>query len=239
MNSQKLTTSILTLFILCSCDPTPQIKIPSPPDFSDIRINIDNTFKTCDKKDSELTFSKEALSNRLFVEDKIESVDIEYTNCDGKIVEKSHGPARNLKKYLTVPAPTNIFEPVQYITIDNARTCVSKSFYAKETDLDKDPVEEITVDGKTFKIPSSSAGTPSGQMRLSLTDSIDKLLIDLNIQNGNNPLKVTYYGKCLKHKNDKSCFEYKTLAIREFLLEVWISRPKGQGLKQIPMCSKK
>lgn len=251
-----VTTSLMAaMFLISACDvkvttpdtkfKMPEIKIP------DIDMNKMNAmFKTCDRKDSEMVFSEEALKNRLIVKDKIESSGIEYVDCDGKVVETGSGPIRSLKKTVIVPPPSNIFEPIVYVRVANARTCAVKNVSTKENALESGSVEEITLpDGEKIKIPNSSVSNPSGHMRLSLTDATVKLVPELNVQDGNNVLQIQYFGACLKYKAEKdqtkgagditNCLESKLLATRDFILEAHILRPEANGTRRVSRCPKK
>ena len=141
----------------------------------------------CDKKDSEQpAVSSQVLANKSVIEDQIESKDLEYVNCDGKMIAELHGPVRKLEKSFEIAAPSYLIEPVKYVSIQNFRTCATQVFDVSE---------------KTFSEFSSLDST--GKISVAVSDENMKMGIRLNVHDGANVLKIRYFGKCLKQKSEK------------------------------------
>lgn len=220
----------------------PDVKMPDMPDYKTM-------FNTCDKKDSEQpTVSNDVLSKKIVVEDQIDSKDLEYVDCEGKVTKTEHGPERDLSKFVEIEAPANLTEPVSYVSIENYRTCSVHRFDGQDSDIGGQIIE--LPDGKTLTTPYvSSAITRAGKMVLNLSDSTMKLNLYLNVHDGNNVLKVRYFGKCQKLKTEKdrvsmlgesyNCAEDREIASKDLLIEVQVNRPEVSGKKQIKVCDKK
>ena len=236
MSQQTKAQSILSLgifLLMCSCDiKTDNIRTHYSPDFKmpetklpDIRIS-DILLNTCNKKDEEMKFSSEALQNTLIVEDNIEVKDIEQVDCNDKVTKKDHGPVRTLYKMMVITPPHDLKGPVKYAKISNERTCKQQ------------------VVGSSPGIFSISVLTPEAQLDLVLTGSTSMLELALNAQEGNNPIKIQYLGKCLKYRekiepklgDEYNCEKAELLATQEILLKIRINYSEASGVERIKNC---
>lgn len=247
----KLNCKALSLLIafgmLGACSvKTETTKIESP------KIDIPNFDKilstfVCNKSDSEQpSLSADDLSQKIVVEDQIETKDLEIVDCEGKVT-KSHGPERNLSKVVEIAAP-ELSEDVTFVKIENSRTCVETITNSKEDS--KLTQQEIDLpNGEKIQIPMfSSEVDRSGKILLNMTDSLERdILQRLNVLDGANVIKITYFGKCLKFKagksvtdgsNSSTCESAKVLMTEQRLIEVKINRPEVTGIKKINACSK-
>lgn len=235
-------------FLFSACGKTdykaPDIKMPEMPDFRTLML-------TCDKKESEQpALSSEILQRKIIVEDQIESKDLEYIGCDGKVLKTTHGPDHDLFKVVTIEAPENLPEKVQYVSVENFATCAVHKFDAKDANVKGDQI--ILPDGKTFTIPTiSSTAERSGKMAIQISDTTMKLGFNLNVHDGGNVLKIRYFGKCAKLRTqaDKigkasddsylNCEQDNEIGSKDIFLEVKVNRPEVAGKKQIIDCEKK
>lgn len=246
-NSISAGAFIFAVGLLTSCGvktdyKAPDVKMPDIPD-------VKTMFTTCDKKDSEQpTVSSEALNNKIVVQDEIESKDLEYLDCDGKITKTGHGPERELNKFAVIDAPTDLPEAVSYVSIENFRTCAVHKFDAQDSDIGGTKID--LPDGKTMTTPMvSSASNRAGKIAVQLSDSTTKLNINLNVHDGLNILKVKYFGKCKKQKAEKfpfakddsfmNCEVDNEIGSKDVVLDVQVQRPEVSGKKQIKVCDKK
>lgn len=231
------TTLIAALLLLSACDVTvtppkthftPDIKMP---DIKIPDIDIKTLFATCDKKDSEMTFSKEALENTVAIEDTIDAKDIEYIDCDKKVT-KTHGPVRNLNKSIWIEPPPQLKSSVNYILVSNQRTCAAGFVDTEKNDTSRELVYSSLED--------------SGRIKLKLSGSKDKLPYYTNVKEGNNIIKIQYYGKCLKYRENTDpktrdsikCEKAEELGSKEVLLKVRINLIAVPGVDRIDNCRK-
>lgn len=200
----------------------------------------------CDKKDSEQpAVSADVLNNKIIIQDEIESKDLEFVDCDGKLTKTEHGPERDLNKFALIEAPGGLPEAVSSVAIENYRTCAVHEFDAQNS----------AIGGKKSKLAevitppvASSAVDHSGRMIVQLSDSANKFNFYLNVHEGLNVLKVKYFGKCQKQKEKKvspekddsfvNCEVSKEIGSKDVVLEVHIRRPEVSGKKQIKVCDK-
>ena len=222
------TTLIVALFLLSACD----VKVQSAktnfkmPDITVPNIDFATLFNTCDKKDSEMTFSKEALDNTASVEDTINVKDIEYIDCDQKVT-KTHGPVRSLNKSIWIEPPPHLKSLVNYILVSNQRTCAAGFVDAEKNDTSVELVYSSLED--------------SGRIKLKLSGSKTKLPYYTNVHEGNNILKIQYYGKCLKYRENTDpktrdsikCEKAEELGTKEVLIKVRINLIEVGGTDRI------
>jgi hypothetical protein len=200
--------------------------------------------KTCNKKDSELAISDEAKANAMTIEDQIESQDIETTDCEGNI-KNSHGPVRDLDQVIAVTAPHAFADKVSFIRVENPRTCAIQSFDTS----DKLGPTENKVDGEAPVVIGSSFSEADrlGNSRIIVNDSDYKLILYLNVKDGANVLKISYFGKCLKYRENPDtrskaeyylCEQAELLGTKDVLLTVHVDRPEIPGTKRVSTCRK-
>ena len=184
---------------------------------------------TCNKKDSELSFSNEAIQNQVIIEDNIPYEKIKITDCKNKEVDSIYKEKRSLSQKLMIDAPADLKSKVSYIFIENSRTCAISATQS----------EEVTASRYLFTTVDYS-----GKINMDLTDSFLKTRLSVNIYDGNNPIKITYFGKCLKYdeiKNEKEsewtrCVQPNVLNTKEILIYASITRPKVDEGKVIREC---
>lgn len=241
-------TLAVSCFTACGVPKSPSTKIPDfklDPKISDLFDSLKNT---CDKKDSELPLHQLDPKETLVVKGKVESMDIVNVDCDGKRTSDGHGPVRYFMQFLTVEAPVGLKEKVNFVQIENLRTCSEQRIDAKEDKFLEEQVipvpdqEAIHIPGPTF-----TALGVSGKLKVYLSDSPVKFSpFYLNVHDKNNVINITYYGKCLKYKevvNEKlgdadNCVEAEVLAQTQFLVSVQVDRPEVSGVHINNTCRK-
>lgn len=240
-----LVCAFSTLSALTGCGGSkvnvPKYQAPKMPDFSKLR-----ELTTCSKKESEQTFSSEALANRVVIEDQIETKDIEYIDCDGKVTRRTHGPIGSVTKVLDLAPPQGLSEEINFVEIENQRTCV---VIRADVVPDSELLDEIELpDGKKLKIgtPFTKVGR-SGAIKLSITDTNLKLFNQLNVTDGANAVQVRYLGKCIEYRNDRdeklgesrNCARADLISTLNLVIDLKISRPEVSGVHRVNQCKNK
>ncbi|MGZ3775992.1 MAG: hypothetical protein ACXVCN_19930 [Bdellovibrio sp.] len=244
----KLLLGFLCTISLISCN------LPKPDEFKpDFKFDPEiekmlAEMSTCDKKDSELNLNGFDASNTFIVKDKIENKDIVEVDCNGHQTPKGHGPVRDLNQFLTVEAPADQKEKINFVLIENSRTCSSQKIDAvDDKNLEK---QTIAIDDKNPLIidgPTSTTLGESGKLKILLSSVKVKIApLFLNVHEGNNVVKITYYGKCLKYKDNinkdmpdsYNCSDAEVLAEKQILVSVQIEHPEGQGTQLNNKCTK-
>lgn len=237
--SQSLfaTALIFAGTLFSACHPIPEFKTP---DIPSPQISLDqNTFMACNRKETEQpAVSSEVLQRKIVVEDEIATKDLEYIGCEGEVTSTGHGPERNLSKLITVKEPTDFSEPVQYVSVENFRTCAVFTFDAKDKDHRR---------SKDF--PWLSYASRSGLAQIQLSDSEAKVNFYLNVRDGLNVLKIRYFGRCEKVRSPLApdtekdsfinCEKGKEIGSQDVVLSVNVHRPEVSGKKQLKFCEKK
>ena len=109
-----------TLLSACNAPKSPDVNVKIP----DIKVDPKTeellaAFSTCNKSDSELPLAQLDPNENITVKDTIENKDIIEVNCDKKQTPKGRGPVRELSQLLTIEAPADLSEKVNYVTIEN------------------------------------------------------------------------------------------------------------------------
>src|SRR5262249_30211263 len=156
-----------TAFMLTACPKKVEIPEFHPPAFPDFEIL--KAKRACSKPESTQNIAAAALKSATLITDRVESQDIQYLNCDGKVVAKKHGPVRPVHKVLSVEAPRGNPEGLSYIEVENTRTC---SIYRVDVKEDRAPQDRFEMtDGRKIRINSPLTKIDqSGVVKLSLTD---------------------------------------------------------------------
>lgn len=252
--SSKLFALLLSTSVIVGCD---VVKVPDlkTPEFKAPEVKLDaqtekllSELYVCDKKDSELGLDKMDLKEALIVKDTIESKKAVYVDCAGKRTSAGIASVRKLNQLITVEAPVELKEKVNFVKIDNARTCATQKIDAKddaflsEQTIEVAGQEPVKRPGPTF----STVGF-SGKMKIRLSDTDAKISsIYLNVHDKNNLLKISYYGKCLKYKADANeklgdaynCLEADLLGEAQLLVSVQVERPEVAGTIEKSTCTK-
>jgi hypothetical protein len=187
----------------------------------------------CSLEESKQNVSPEARRYQRFVQGEVQMQKGISVDCDGK--ETQHNaplPVTDLDAELILPAPSNLKEEVQFVRVDNQRTCSQQSTAAIDDEKLKTRVPGVIRVGK------------SGVLHLSLSDSIIHSLTELNVDKGENAVSIEYFGKCLKLKEgakpdddySEACAEPTTIAKREMLLHVKIEYKEIDGFKRVNIC---
>ncbi len=238
---------IVTHLIGCGVPKSPDMNIP------DVKIDpkteeLIAMLSTCNKTDSELPLSQFDVHSAMIIQDKIESMDIESTDCDGKVT-KSHGPVKEFGQSILVEPDSELTDSVNFIQVDNLRTCsIQKIDAVDENTLEPKDIE--LLDGTKLKVPGvfgSGVGF-NGQSKILLSDSSLKIsALYLNAKDGNNVITITYFGKCLKYKDKKdtsmkdsfNCEKAEELGKKQILMKLQIDRPEVAGILKKNTCTKK
>lgn len=256
MNNLKIIlTSTLLLSVLsgCSVSKTEYLKkfdtnTNMDPKFDPKLDEILSFLQVCNKSDAELGLPPLTSAEIITVKDKIENQDIVTVDCEGKQTGKSHGPIREFSQFLDLAAPEEVKTPVNYVVIENSRTCSVQYIDAGDEGL----LTEQTIKGpnqEPIKIPGPTVTTLgfSGKLKILLSDSTLKIEpLFLNVHDNNNVITIKYYGKCLKYKeklkdnlgDSINCAEGELLGKKEFLLSVLIDRPEVEGTYFSKTCTK-
>ncbi|MDG0816482.1 hypothetical protein [Bdellovibrio svalbardensis] len=247
--SFKLFALFLSTSIIAGCNvaKVPDVKVP------DVKLDADtekllSSMYTCDKKDSELDLSRFDQRDALIVRDKIESKQLVFVDCKGNKTAFGMAPTRKLNQFITVEAPSELKEKVNFVQIENSRTCSVQKVDAKDDSLLEEQIIEVSgQDPIKLPGPTSTALGISGKMKILLSDDTMKFAsLYLNVHDNNNTLKISYYGKCLKYrdvKNEKlgesyNCLEADLLGETQMLVSVKIERPEVAGTVERNTCTK-
>lgn len=236
--------------------PAKDLNTPQTPtvDFSEIDALM-ASLKACDKKDSEQPLDQFDSKAASVVSDKIDSMDIQEIDCDKKVKSTHHGPVRNLSQKITIEAPADLKGPVNYVVVENLRTCSTQNLNAVEDaklSPNEDQTQNKSEDSATSHIATSMVGQ-SGVVQLMISDMEFKISeIFLNVKDNSNVIVVHYYGKCLKYKKEKAdgddssssaragdaekCLEAEELGTKQVLLSVQVERPEVAGTFQQDVC---
>ncbi len=205
---------LITLLLLSACEyKAPKITMPTfiMPEFKEKM--------TCDKKDSEMVFSDEAIKNKIVIEDTIENKQRIFYGCDGKETKRDIGPVRGFEKKISVNLPKNI-KDLERITTTNERTCTSNNSYFERKGYDQLPISYFD----------------KNKFHMALTDPNLVVLFQENVKEGNNLFKIQY-SKCTKtgvdFKNRPNCLEFGEIMTQEILVVVKIHRPHAEGIHEV------
>lgn len=232
--------------LLASClqDPTPSTpKMPEikfDPKIEQMLETIRNEYAICDKKDSEQPqVSNEVLVNKIALEDQIDSQKTEYVECNGKVTSLGVKPVRKHSSLVKIEAPAEgtLAAEVNFISVENHRTCTTKRVKAYSDDKFGNK-SKLAIDwgGVAF-----SEASFRGDLILSVEEAAFKMGLSLPILEGNNVLTVRYFGKCLVY-NDKvddkltdtaNCKTAEELGSKEVYLELHVNRPLIDGVRSI------
>jgi len=229
----------ISIIAMSGCVKTPDVNIPSP-GVPNIDMSPLAKYRTCDQKDSEQPkVSSHTSANRIIVEDEIDSKDIETVDCDGKVT-KSHGPERQLAKTVVLPAAPESLQGIKYVEVENYRACAKIR-------------ANVNKDANESELLSSimSSAEADGRIHLILVDGISLDLMNLNVHDGLNILKVRYFGACKQLKDEYNRYKdtpndsYLNCAVdneignQDFELDVRVQRPEVSGVKKVDACYKK
>lgn len=203
----------------------PELKLEIP----DIQIP-DTTFgygkvglEICKKPESELPnlegMEKEVreIEFQVWTQTKLD------TNCDGEITGNSKITV-SPHQGLIVEKPQDLKESVDYVTVENIRACSNERIEASLKNLKATYIE---VDGKETEVPIfGNQATEAGDLRLALSDSDLKIPgMNTNILEGQNVLKIKYFGKCSEYspaseRGSRRCLKAEELAEKTIVLQV-------------------
>jgi hypothetical protein len=237
-------------FLLTNCKPPtsdfqspdvkmPDVKMPDPKTDSILKDIL-----VCDTKDNEMVISDEAQKNAMSIEDRIELQNMERTDCDGK-VETTFGQVRQLDQRISVDPPQEFQEDVTFVAVENVRTCSTQKFDAIEK---LSATEYQNEKGETVQLPvNDSESDRKGHIRIQVSDEMFNLQDLVNVANGKNLLKISYFGKCQKYRENPDpsikaenyrCEQAELLGSKEVLLNAKIDYVKVEGTKKINSCIK-
>ncbi|MFZ3229440.1 MAG: hypothetical protein WA160_04495 [Pseudobdellovibrio sp.] len=241
--------SLAIILSACYAPKTPDVKDINP--YSNIdpkTVLIQSTLYTCNKSDAELSLSELDPNETVIVKDSIENKEIIEVDCENKQTAKGRGPVRELNQFITIEAPIDLSEKVNYAQIENSRTCAIQNIDAEEDTFLKEP--KIEADDQPPIILHQLVSTTlefSGKLKILLSDSTFKLSsLYLNVHDNNNVIIIKYFGKCLKYKDkvydnlgdSYNCAEAELLGKKQFLLSALIERPEAEGSKINNICVK-
>jgi hypothetical protein len=226
----------------------------------DLKFQLPDMF-VCNKSDAELSLANFAPDATLVFEDRIESMDIESTDCQGKATSR-HGATRDFKKLVEIAPDADYAGSVNFIKVDNQRTCSTHGLDV--TKEQKHEGEEQKTEKQETEKPeddhqSSQPSTPvTPEMIFLNSDGKVKFRIDdgdfkfysflLNVKDGANPVTIHYYGKCLKYREGidegerlnfaMNCLEAEDLGHKKILIQLNVDRPEVPGVLKRDSCYK-
>lgn len=237
----SLMCALSTIAMLSGCG-RGKVVIPSP-----AKMDVEPSLKdlmTCSKKESEQTFSKKALSHRILIQDKVVNKDIETVDCNGKVVSRAHGPVSSVIKTVTIRAPRNLTDTVDYIEITNQRTCTVLQVGAVEDEALQDIY--VLPNGKKLKLPlTSTQASTTGEIKLVITDQAFRLFNQLNVRDGENAVQIRYFRKCFAYEKNRAldevpkCTDGDLIATKDLVIDLDVKRPEADGVKKISQCDRK
>lgn len=238
----------LMLMLAISCQPKTRkldINTMVDPELSK-KINEVEMMKTCDNQLNTTILANTMKDSVQTIEDEIASKDLEQTNCQGITTWKGHGPEKKLEKMIEVTSPiTDESIKVNFIQIENTRTCTVQritpaddiAFEAKETTLE----DGTKVPAQQHKTMANS----KGNLKLVITDSILRADANsMNIRDGDNVIKIKYFGKCQKYKEilaEKyddafNCETAELIESKDIYINVVVKRPEVSGTNILKLC---
>lgn len=195
-------------------------------------LNILNMF-VCNTPDAKMALADFNEASTIAVEGSETLRHVETTDCDGK-VEKSTRRVELFDQSIVVNPNKELAQKLNFLTVENVRTCSTLKVEA----LNEDEFETLKTQNKTTvkPFPKSSSASVAGDAVIMLLDSpikADHLNIKkLNVDDGNNIVKIRYFGKCLKYaekiddtkKDSENCLEAELVDEKQILLQVKITR---------------
>lgn len=234
---------------------TPKIKTIKLPKYTQIDIDMDK-FKAdaeierllqmwgslCQKPASDQTVPEAARQQPIVIQDAIESRPQEVTDCEGKVTKVVSSPVRFASATIEVHPPLNLQEPVNFVEIESVRRChVSR--------IDSRPDNQLSLAAQISKDGSykNSQLGQSGLLMLSVWDGPPVSLEQSLITDGENLIRIRYYGKCLvqeprptpKKGDAINCKQAELLASQEILVDLQVERPQNPDLLKVDRCQKK
>ena len=244
----KFFAGIIAVAFFAGCDVkvSPDIKVKTP----NVKINFDDILsemRACNKPDSELSLDKVNSQDTITIIDKIDSMDIESIDCKGNKT-KSHGPVRQYNQLHYVEAPASLTGKVSYVIVENQRTCTTQLLKAGDDALLGEQIIEVP-DLEPIKVsgPATPKAGTSGRLALFLADMDLKMpSLYMSVRDGNNVLKISYYGECLKKKpvvdtaksESANCLEPQLLLETYVKVDVQIERQSVPGTRTKDVCYK-
>ncbi len=239
---------VLGILAGCYVPPSKVPDTPMPdPSVAFGNLNLDSLI-VCNKNESELSLAKFSVDSTLVFEDRIENMDIESTYCDGKVTT-SHGATRSFSKLVEVEPDTDYGEAVNFIKVENQRTCATHALDYVNEPIDKKEETVASSQPSTTENSITPFVKKNGRAKFRIDDIEVKLFsFLLNVKDGFNPVTIHYYGKCLKYKDGigegeklnfaMNCLEAEELGRKEILIQLKIDRPEVPGLYQRNTCTK-
>lgn len=231
----------VTAFVGCG---GPSFDKPKIDKFETVEFKLPLGFE-CLRKESEQKLSPSAVE--FVVREEAATHYVEYVDCDGKVKEKAKEMVKPVEVPIDVKAPESLKSAVNFIEVENQRTCSTLKLDTKELDERVDKI--VLENGKTIEIPViSSQADPSGFLRLVLTSVTDEfvpmLLEQVVALSGKNALKVRYMGKCLKYHKDKdkskgdaqSCAKAKLLASQDITVDFKVTLLSPSKTTRVNQC---
>lgn len=268
VNKGLLVIASGTFMLACSGDGSSSKKKSDDLQVSNVVQEVINRFNACDKPDVEQNISPTAIKNVVQIFDEIENADLQYVRCDGTVAKEEKGPVRRLDFLIPNELPelgdkkdikpvkeiseTEKAEPsdkeIHFAVIENERTCSSIIVPIKKDSklVDKPTkildLKELKDEEKPFM---ASAMLENGKLQFRISDSNLKLKNYLNVKDGNNVLKITFFGTCHEYKNSQSnsqekdfenCLHADEIATKEVLLQVKVKRTEASGTFHYDIC---
>jgi hypothetical protein len=233
--------SVLGIVILCGLSACGRSSAGTQTEFTPGKFEMPFP-EACMKPEAEQTISPEAKQNAFLLEEEIEVQDMEYVDCDGKLLSKDHGPIRSFNRLVTVEAPASIAQDVTAIEIENPRTCMKVQATTEGANASgKVKVDDMTEVDLTKARAANSLTTFDKTGRLSLAVSDTPLQVipwQLSLADGANAIQIRYYGRCLETQPDDKtkCARAELLATKEALLTLKLTHQEIPGVKPVRLC---
>lgn len=227
--------------------PDTSLKVPDIVMDPELQEMMNNMF-SCKKQDSEVSKDLQIVDETIKIEGIVETKKIIHVACDKTRTDKGLGPSTQFTKLVDLDVPSALADKVNYVVIENANSCSQQNIDAKADNLLHNEV--INVPGKDpilLPEPKNTVVGYSGKLRIQLSDSTVKVSsMYLNVNDGNNFVKIKYYGKCLTYREIKkehlgdsyNCLNAELLAEKSINLQMIINRPVTEGEVVRDVCFK-
>ncbi len=216
-------------------------------------IDIDNILRgieICRKDQETQDYSKIALANIFEISDIIANQDFEVKGCDDKTIRKGISAVRELKQTIDLPKPTALDGRLEFVEIQNDRTCKTLRVKVLKNDEYQNYGLTQKADGSQERIEFlTTRSNEDGEMQILLSDSTSLIGTAhlLNVADGKNQITVKYYGECLEQRekiNEKlgpesNCKTGKEIGSQIFGIDVKVDRSsKVSEVKTTKECNK-
>lgn len=243
MRSQFVIGVVVALSLTTGCKRTtveaksydfkvPRTPSPRVPDFKFPDTSILDAFMVCDKvaENVPIELQKSAIS----VEGTSDIQDMEFEYCSGEknLLRKV---SKGFRQVLTIQPAEPLKDKVAYVQIENTRTCTSRQVHLSPSS------RPVSFESAVWWSSPYWIGE-SGVLVIGLNESTLKFSNGLNVKNGQNLMKLTYYSRCLEKSDEKdsqTCKKGEEIGSQTVLVNATIEKRELNGIAVVKVpCDK-